>query len=103
MSITHATYVVKAEYAAQNKKKISLVIEELRALHRTDLQYSVFAQDDGKTFIHVLLCASEEAKKAFVALESFTAFQTALAESHPEVPPSVTNLTLIGSTSDFLS
>jgi hypothetical protein len=103
MTITHATYVVKAAYAAQNKKQIGRVIEELRTLHRTDLQYSVFVQDDGNTFIHVLLCANEEASKVFGALESFTAFQAALAESHPEVPPSVTNPTLVGSTLDLFS
>ena len=102
MTITYATYTVKAAYSAPNKKQIRRVIEELRALQRTDLQYSVFVQDDGNTFIHVLLCATEEASKVFRALESFTAFQAALAESHPEVPPEVANLTLVGSTSGVL-
>jgi hypothetical protein len=103
MTITHATYAVKAEYAEQNKKQISRVVEELRVLHRTDLQYSVFVQDDGKTFIHVLLCTTEEAKNVFAALGSFAEFQVALAENHPEVPPLVNNLALIGSTSDLSS
>jgi hypothetical protein len=103
MTIAHVRYTIKAEYAAQNKKQISQVVEEIRALHQTDIRYSIFVQDDGKTFIHELFCASEEAKKVFEALESSTAFRAALADSHPEVPPSVTNLTLVGSTLDILS
>lgn len=102
MTITHVTYTVKAAYAEQNKKHIQRVMAELRALQRTDLQYNVFVQDDGKTFTHMLLCTTEEAGKVFGALESFTAFQAAFAESQPEVPPAFTNLTLVGSTSDFL-
>jgi squalene cyclase len=103
MTITHATYVVKATYAAQNKSNIKRVIEDIRSLHRTDLQYSVFVQNDGKTFIHMLFCANEEAGKIFGALESFKAFQAALAESQPEVLPSVTDPSLVGSTLDFFA
>jgi hypothetical protein len=54
--------------------------------------YSVFVEDDGKTFHHWPLFASAEARKVFGALASFKAFQVALAESHPEVPSTVTLL-----------
>ena len=97
-----ARYTVKAEYAAQNKANIRRVVEELRALRRTDLKYSVFVQDDGKTFTHMLLYANEEAKKIFVSLEAFKAFLSALEASQPEVSPTVTNLTLVGSSYDLL-
>lgn len=88
MIMTHIRYSVKAEYAAQNKANISRVMEELRALRRTAIRYSVFAD--------------EEANKVFSALESFKAFQAALFGSHPEVPPSVNTLALVGSTSNLL-
>ncbi|GHO99345.1 hypothetical protein KSF_093930 [Reticulibacter mediterranei] len=103
ISITHATYTVQAAYAEQNKSRIARVIEELRALQRTDLQYSVFVQDDGKTFIHMLLCTTEDAHKAFGSLEAFAAFQRGLEASQPEVLPSVNRVTLVGSTTNVLS
>jgi hypothetical protein len=103
ISIGHATYTVQAGYAEQNKLRIARVIAELRTLQRTDLQYSVFVQEDGKTFIHMLLCTTEDARKAFGSLEAFAAFQEALKASQPEVPPSVNQVTLVGSTTDILS
>jgi hypothetical protein len=103
MIITTNRYVVKAEYAAQNQEHIRRVMEELRALRRTDLKYSVFVEDDGKTFIHWRFCANEEARKVFDTLASFQAFQAALAASHPEVPlTTATRLMLVDSTSDLL-
>ncbi len=63
MIITTNRYVVQAAYAAQNQEHIRRVMEELRALHRTDLKYSAFVEDDGKTFIHLRFCANEEASK----------------------------------------
>ena len=101
MIITTNRYVVQAAYAAQNQEHIRRVMEELRSLHRTDLKYSVFVEDDGKTFNHWPRYATAEARNVFGALESFKAFQAALAGSHPEVPPTVTNLTLVGSSYDL--
>ncbi len=103
MIITTNRYVVQAAYAAQNQEHIRRVMEELRALHRTDLTYSVFVQDDGKTFVHLRFCANEEASKVFDRLPTFQAFAAALLASHPEVPPtSAIHLTLVDSTSDLL-
>ena len=103
MIITTVHYVVQAAYAEQNKEHIRRVMEELRALHRTDLKYSVFVEEDGKTFIHLRYCANEDASKLFDTLATFQAFQEALISSHPEVPPSrVMHLTLAGSISDLL-
>lgn len=102
MIIRQNRYTVPAAYAAQNQKQISRVVDELRALRRTDIRYSVFEEDDGKTFIHLLFCANEEAEQVFFKLESQQAFQAALAESHFEVPPTMTTLHLVGATSDLL-
>src|SRR5215467_12597445 len=102
MIITTNRYVVKAEYVAQNQEHIRQVMQELRDFHRTDLMYSVFVEDDGKTFIHLRFCANEEASQVFDRLPSFQAFAAALVASSPEVPPTTArHLTLVGSTSDL--
>jgi hypothetical protein len=95
-------YTVKVEYAVQNQQQINRVVENLRALRRTDIRYSVFVEDDGKTFLHLLFCANEEAEQVFFTLPSQQAFQAGLAEGHLEVPPTMTTLHLVGSTSDLL-
>ena len=71
ITITHVRYTVKAEYAAQNRKYIRRVMEELQALRRPDLKYAVFVEDDGKTFNHLPLFASDEAHKVLLTLEAF--------------------------------
>jgi hypothetical protein len=77
---------------------------ELRTLGRTDIKYSVFVEDDGKTFNHWALFASEEAHKVFVNLESFRTFQQASRrDGFRETPPMSTNLTLVGSSYDLFS
>ncbi len=103
MIVRHIRYTMKAEYVAQNKANISRVMEELRASGRTGIRYSVFVEDDGKTFNHWALFANEEARKVFGALESFKAFQAALPEDSREAPPTVTSLTLVDSSYDLFS
>src|SRR5215469_8964417 len=102
MIIRQNRYTVSAEYAAQNQKLISRVVEDLRARQGTDIQYSVFVEDDGKTFLHVLFCANEEAEQAFFRLASQQAFQAGLSASHLDIPPTMSTLHLVGSTSDLL-
>ena len=102
MIIRQNRYTVQAAYAAQNQKLISRVVEELRGLRRTDLRYSVYVEDDGKTFLHLLFCANDEAEQVFFRLPSQQAFQAGLAASHLEVPPTMTTLHLVGATSDPL-
>ena len=102
MIIRQNRYTVKEEYAAQNQKLISQVIEELQALGRLDISYSVFVEDDGKTFLHLLFCENEEAEEVFFRLASQQAFQAGLDASHLEVPPTMTTLRLVGATSDLL-
>ena len=103
MIVRHIRYTLKAEYVAQHKANISRLMEELRASGRTDIRYSVFVEDDRKTFTHWALFASAEARKVFGAFESFKVFQTALPEDSREVPPTVTNLTLVASSYDLFS
>jgi hypothetical protein len=102
MIIRQNRYTVKGEDAAQNQERISRVVEDLRALRRTDIRYSVFVEEDGKTFLHLLFCANDEAEQAFFRLPSQQAFQAGLAASHLEMPPTMTTLHLVGATSDLL-
>jgi hypothetical protein len=102
MIIRQNRYTVQAEDAAQNQERISRVVEDLRALRRTDIRYSVFVEDDGKTFLHLLLCANEEAEQVFFNLPAQQAFQAGLTDSRFEVPPTMATLHLVGSTSDSL-
>ena len=104
MNIVHVRYTVKAEYAKENKERIGRVMAELRVLGRADIKYSVFVEDDGKTFNHWALFASEEAQKVFVKLESFIAFQQASRrEGYRETPSIATNLTMVGSSYELFS
>src|SRR5690242_20564555 len=104
MNIAHVRYTVKTEHVVENKANITRVMAELRTLGRTDIKYSVFVEDDGKTFNHWALFASEEAQKVFVNLESFTAFQQASRqEGYRETPPIATNLTLVDSSYNLFS
>lgn len=102
MIIRQNRYTVKGEYAAQNQERISRVVEDLRALRRNDIHYSVFVEDDGKTFLHLLFCANEEAEQVFFRLESQQAFQDGLGTTPFEVPPTMTTLHLVGWISDSL-
>ena len=103
MIISNVRYVVKAEYAAENQEHIRQVTENLRRLQRTDITYSVFMAEDGKTFVHWLICANEEARNVFVQQPAFKTFQAALAASQPEVAPAATSLMLVDSNSHLLS
>jgi hypothetical protein len=103
MIITSNRYTVRPEYAAENAVYIREVMAELRAMHRTDITYRVFLQEDGKTFVHWRLCADEEASKVFDHLASFQRFTEALVASQPEIPPGkAVHLTLVDATSDQL-
>jgi len=102
MIIKQNRYTVQAEFAALNQERISRVVEDLRASRRNDIRYSVFVEDDGKTFLHLLLCANEEAEQVFFSLPSQQAFQDGLATTHFEVPPTMATLHLVGWTSDSL-
>ncbi|GHO90468.1 hypothetical protein KSF_005160 [Reticulibacter mediterranei] len=65
MIITHIQYTVRAGYAAENQEYIRRILEDLRALDRTDIGLSIFIKEDGKTFLHFLFCEHEEAEQTF--------------------------------------
>src|SRR4051794_36204652 len=54
MKVTRVQYTVQQGFVEQNKKNIEAVMRELSATGNRDVQYAVYLQDDGKTFMHVV-------------------------------------------------
>lgn len=101
MIITKVHYTVKQEYAVHNKENIARVMSELRQVDHPGVRYSAFLDEDGKTFVHLVICADEEAKRFLGSLESFKSFQAALKASEPETPPVITNLNFESSSYNY--
>jgi hypothetical protein len=95
MNAVKVQYTVKAEYAETNQKNIARVMNELREIKSSDIKYSAFLLDDGKTFVHFVMRANEEAANILSNLETFKDFQQQLRNSEPESPPHAENLTLV--------
>src|SRR5262249_18738776 len=96
MKVTRVQYTVCDGYAEQNKKNISAVMSELRALGRKDVAYAVYVLGDGKTFMHVAHQNTAEAERFPTSLESFKRFQAELKENL-EAPPKVETFALVES------
>lgn len=96
MNAVKVQYTVKEEYVATNKANIQRVMADLREINNPDIKYSAFLLDDGKSFVHFVVRASDEAQKIISELPSFQEFQRQLKESGPEAPPAADNLTAVG-------
>ena len=96
MNAVKVQYTVKEEFVETNKINIQRVMVDLKESNITDIKYSSFLLDDGKSFVHFVLRANDEAQKSLSDLPSFQEFQRQLRESGPEVPPNAENLTLVG-------
>jgi hypothetical protein len=96
MKVTRVQYTVRSEFAEQNKQNIAAVMNELRALGRSDVTYAVYVQGDGKTFMHLVHQNTTEAERFPTSLESFKHFQTQLKENL-EIPPKVETFGLVDS------
>lgn len=95
MNAVKVQYTVKAEYAETNKKNIARVMSDLREINSPDIKYTAFLLDDGKSFVHFVIRANEEAASILGELASFQEFQRQLRASQPESPPQAENLTLV--------
>jgi hypothetical protein len=96
MNAVKVQYTVKEEYVETNKANIQRVMADLQEINNPDIQYSAFLMDDGKSFVHFVLRANDEAQKTVSELSSFQEFQRQLKESGPEVPPNAENLEVVG-------
>jgi len=96
MNSVKVQYTVKADYVETNKKNIARVMDDLREINSPDIKYTAFLLDDGKTFVHFVMRANEEAAGILSNLEAFKDFQQQLRNSEPESPPKAENLMLVG-------
>ena len=96
MNAVKVQYTVKESYVETNKQNIGKVMAALKELNNPDIKYSAFLLDDGKTFVHFVMRANEEANQVLPNLAAFQQFQQQLRASEPEVPPQPENLNLVG-------
>ena len=89
-------YTVKAGRAAENERYIEQVFAELARTAPPAMQYAVFKQDDGVTFVHLYAHGSEEGRGPLPELPAFKAFRAGL-EERCEVAPVRTALHEVGS------
>jgi hypothetical protein len=100
MKIIRVQYTVKDKFAVQNKANIAAVMQELKATENTDVKYFATVQNDGKSFMHVVMYKNSEAESLPASLDSFALFQKELKEN-VEVPPHVETLEVVGSSFDL--
>ena len=95
MKSVKVTYTVKSSFVAQNKANINVFISELKEQGNTDVRYSIYLGEDGKTFTHISLYNNETAQENFLEMESFKAFQQQRDESGLEAEPSIEVLNFV--------
>lgn len=103
MKIVKVTYTTKIEYAEQNSKNITGVMDDLKKLNNPGINYNSCLSPDGKTFIHTAFFKSDEDQKLLNELPSFKHFQEQLKASGLEVPPKQELLSLVGSSTSIFN
>jgi hypothetical protein len=87
MKIVRVQYTTRPEFAARNAKNIAAVAAEIRALNLPGVIYTCYLLPDGKTFMHLDHCESEEAHESITSLSSFKHFAAELHASGLEAEP----------------
>jgi hypothetical protein len=100
MNAVKVQYTVKTDYVETNKENIARVMSALREIDSPNIRYSAFLLDDGKTFVHFVMRANDEAGSILSDLEAFKDFQQQLRNSEPESSPKADNLTLVDASWD---
>ncbi len=101
MNAVKVQYTVKESYVETNKANIQRVMADLKEINSSDIKYSAFLLDDGKSFVHFAMRVDDDAQKIISELPSFKEFQRQLRESEPEAAPQAENLTIVGSSWDI--
>jgi hypothetical protein len=89
------SYRVKPEAVAEHVRLIEAVFDELRAQHRTDVDYTVIRLADGVSFVHMSTSDTPDGSSPLPTLSSFQEFGRALSE-RVETPPDARPGDLIG-------
>ena len=86
-------YRVHSDRVLENEELVRAVYEELAASKPSGLRYATFKLPDGVTFVHV---AQHDQPNPLSTISAFQRFQEGIGDRCDE-PPSVTELTAIGS------
>src|ERR671913_1749886 len=103
MKIVTVKYTTRDAYAADNRRNILAVVNELKAIGHPGIRYSAYVFSDGKTFMHFDHFENEAAHQFLQELASFKKFASELWNSKLEAEPKLDLLTVAGSTEPFLS
>jgi hypothetical protein len=88
-------YKVKSDRVAENEASVRAVFDELHREHPSGFRYASFKDADGVSFVHMVF---EEGggDRSLAEFDAFKAF-VAGVNDRCEIPPSVTELTEVGS------
>jgi len=101
MHVTRVIYTVQPSYVAHNKENVNRVMDELRSSGRNDIRYSSYLEDDGKTFMH-LVVKKDADTPGIATAEAFKIFLNELNASEPEKKPVTTQMELVGAMFDII-
>ena len=96
MKVTRVQYTVRTEFVEENRRNIAAVMRQLRELGSNDVKYTVYLQQDGCTFMHLVHQRTADAEQYPTSLESFKTFQAQL-KPNLEAPPKVEAFALVES------
>jgi hypothetical protein len=99
MTIIRHRYTVRPEYAMQNKRNIDEFITALTAASVPGLLYRVFLEEDGQTFLHLVISQGDPSE-LIMGLASFKKFQSELLASDPVVKPDRVGMSLVAASGD---
>jgi hypothetical protein len=99
MRITRHRYRVKPEYVAQNRQNLDEFIAALTAASVPGLSYRVFLEEDGQTFLHLVI-SQDDPSALITGLPSFKKFQSELLASDPVVKPDQIGMSLVATSGD---
>jgi hypothetical protein len=97
--ITRHRYTVKPEYVAQNRQNLDEFIAALTAASVPGLSYRVFLEEDGQTFLHLVI-SRDDPSAVITGLPSFKKFQSELLASDPVVRPDQVGMSLVATSGD---
>lgn len=89
-------YKVKADRADENVEYVKNVFSELASSTPDGIRYATFQADDGVSFTHVASIETPDGSNPLAATDAFKQFQAEIRD-RCEVPPSPTNVEVVGS------
>lgn len=96
------SYTVNPEFVTENKKNISVFLNDFKQLDQSRFNYAVFLNDDGITFTHVSNYKDKQIQNEVLNTPSFLNFQKMRDDSGLNNSHKVQVLEYVGSTHPVL-